>query len=147
MYGHRGQTSKPFVLSLSKHEWLCNAPFNRLRVNGDETPAEKYVHSIMNSLVTLVTLGTWNFRHYWGLDGWTWSAWENAHLAGHFHYFNWYLFADRRENPVVGKATGRYHCQKKEFYFLLSSRHLHHHQHHLNPDIYLSLKKVVSFTT
>ncbi len=29
------QSSQPFVLSLSKHEWRGDAPFDRLRVNGD----------------------------------------------------------------------------------------------------------------
>jgi len=38
--------NKPFVLSLSKHEWHSHAPFDKLRVNG-----EKYVFTIMDSLV------------------------------------------------------------------------------------------------
>ena len=38
--------NKPFVLSLSKHEWHSHAPFDKLRVNG-----QKYVFTIMDSLV------------------------------------------------------------------------------------------------
>jgi len=40
--------NKPLVLSLSKHERRSNAPFDKLRVNG-----EKYVFSIMDSLVSV----------------------------------------------------------------------------------------------
>jgi hypothetical protein len=44
--------NEPFVLSLSKHEWHSHAPFDKLRVNGG-----KYVFTIMDSLVTLITEG------------------------------------------------------------------------------------------
>ena len=57
------KTSRPFVLSLSKHERCGDAPFDKLRVNGDwliEEPrgsrrfSEEYVFSIMDPLVSVL---------------------------------------------------------------------------------------------
>jgi hypothetical protein len=36
---------QPFMLSLSKHEWLDDAPFDKLRVNGYELTERKNMSS------------------------------------------------------------------------------------------------------